>query len=375
MNKLDTLEGLRGFAAAYVFLHHLNPLQGTMFELLFKFGQEAVILFFLVSGFVIYYAQNRSGAHTTMASFLRARALRIYPIFLAALAVAAVVAVATNEPGCLRVQPLLANLLMLQDQVGMRRGAWFPTFCSNSALWSLSYEWWFYVGFALLCVRRGHPGPRAQRRIVSAVALVGTASYLVYPSPPALFGSYFSIWWTGLELCRQYLDEGRVSFRGQRFALLLLAACTAIWLLPAVRVLLAGTYVSPGLEPFGQVRHFGAALVICVTGIGLCARPDTSRLRRLGAAPFTMFRWLAPVSYALYATHNPILYWLIVLKPGRMLLCLVGTLASLLLAYVLEIALQPRIAAYFAQPHPLPPAPLVEAEVQVEVEVEFSREG
>ncbi|MNU07796.1 hypothetical protein D3C72_2535490 [compost metagenome] len=56
-----------------------------------------------------------------------------------------------------------------------------------------------------------------------------------------------------------------------------------------------------------------------------------------------------------------------------MLLCLVGTLASLLVAYVLEIALQPRIAAYFAQPLPLPPAPLVEAEV--EVEVEFSREG
>ncbi|MFS8979843.1 acyltransferase family protein [Cupriavidus necator] len=250
----------------------------------------------------------------------------------------------------------------------MRRGAWFPTFCSNSALWSLSYEWWFYVGFALLCVRRGHPGPRAQRRIVAAVALAGTASYLVYPSPPGLFASYFAIWWTGLEICRQYLDEGRVSFRGQRFALLLQATCTAIWLLPAVRALLAGTYVSPGLEPFGQVRHFGAALVICVTGIGLCERADTSRLRRLGAAPFTMFRWLAPVSYALYATHNPILYWLICLKPGRMLLCLVGTLASLLVAYVLEIVLQPRIAAYFPQPQSLPPAPLVEAKAEVAVE-------
>ena len=40
--KLVILEGLRGFAAAYVVLHHVSPFHGTPFEWLTRFGQEAV---------------------------------------------------------------------------------------------------------------------------------------------------------------------------------------------------------------------------------------------------------------------------------------------------------------------------------------------
>jgi peptidoglycan/LPS O-acetylase OafA/YrhL len=60
MKKLEILEFGRGFAAFYVLMHHLRPLRDTPFDILFRFGQEAVILFFLVSGFVIYLSCQAS---------------------------------------------------------------------------------------------------------------------------------------------------------------------------------------------------------------------------------------------------------------------------------------------------------------------------
>ena len=54
------LECLRGLAAGYVFVHHfahiiLAPKYPRLASL-FVFGQSAVMLFFVISGFVIYYS-------------------------------------------------------------------------------------------------------------------------------------------------------------------------------------------------------------------------------------------------------------------------------------------------------------------------------
>lgn len=60
MGKLEKLEAIRGFAAVYVVLHHVLPktimMYGINLAVFFRFGQEAVILFFLLLGFVIHYA-------------------------------------------------------------------------------------------------------------------------------------------------------------------------------------------------------------------------------------------------------------------------------------------------------------------------------
>ncbi|PTS93173.1 acyltransferase, partial [Pedobacter sp. HMWF019] len=80
-NKLQKLESLRGFAAVYVILHHLFNAKCIVFNhdisFLFKFGQEAVMLFFILSGFVIHYSFQRS-ADRSFRTFLKKRFLRIY---------------------------------------------------------------------------------------------------------------------------------------------------------------------------------------------------------------------------------------------------------------------------------------------------------
>ena len=60
LDKIIFIEGLRGIVALYVALHHFvhlvlvktYPIMGKFFI----FGQSAVILFFVMSGFVIYYS-------------------------------------------------------------------------------------------------------------------------------------------------------------------------------------------------------------------------------------------------------------------------------------------------------------------------------
>jgi peptidoglycan/LPS O-acetylase OafA/YrhL len=55
-----------------------------LLSFLFRFGQEAVMLFFLLSGFVIYYSFSL-GKDKSFQGYFQRRWLRIYPIFIFAL--------------------------------------------------------------------------------------------------------------------------------------------------------------------------------------------------------------------------------------------------------------------------------------------------
>src|SRR3954449_2965516 len=114
--KFEKLEALRGFAAIYVVIYHLLmpvKLQVAGFDLLFlfRFGQEAVILFFLLSGFVIKYSFERSKDKSFKSYFLK-RFTRIYIplIFILVLSyvLQSIVAGKLNDPA---TGTLIANLL------------------------------------------------------------------------------------------------------------------------------------------------------------------------------------------------------------------------------------------------------------------------
>lgn len=91
-NRVDILDYARFFAALLVMSFHYFyggikaglmptvPFSG-MWSSIFQFGYVGVSLFFMISGYVIFYsAQGR-----TAAQFATARALRLYPAFVAAL--------------------------------------------------------------------------------------------------------------------------------------------------------------------------------------------------------------------------------------------------------------------------------------------------
>ena len=59
--KFEKLDAIRGAAAMYVMACHwvLDSTTNPYLRLMFKFAQEAVIAFFLLSGFVIFISFKR----------------------------------------------------------------------------------------------------------------------------------------------------------------------------------------------------------------------------------------------------------------------------------------------------------------------------
>lgn len=263
--KLSSLEALRGCAALYVFIHHAHLLPNQGFGRLLYFGQEAVITFFILSGFVICYSTSRR--QMGFREYLVHRVKRIYPIFLVALGLA-YLSRSFVEGHWLGGEwvALVGNLFMLQDVAALKRGVWVDTYYGNSPLWSLSYEWWFYIFFIPLGLNGRFAGGKS---LVFAliVSVFGFLGYQYAPNQLCLFLGYLFIWWAGVELAKEYSVTGRATFFGQRGLLLGLAFMTFLWGIPVLVQWWRHIELQLGVDPVLQFRHYLAAFLFVVMGI------------------------------------------------------------------------------------------------------------
>ncbi|MHB8209551.1 acyltransferase family protein, partial [Mucilaginibacter sp.] len=156
--KLKKLEAVRGFAAVYIVLNHSLPVPlmigGKDFSILFRFGQEAVILFFLLSGFVIQCAFTLS-ADKSFKTFFSKRFLRIYiPLICVFITNYSLDALQSGAFLPIDFHSLAGNLLMLQNSsFFLKPYVTVGSFLGNTPLWSLSYEWWFYMVFFVIITK------------------------------------------------------------------------------------------------------------------------------------------------------------------------------------------------------------------------------
>lgn len=168
------LDGLRGISALYVLIHHARLLltqsynQGlnlypekyewldklmVYFFGLFKFGHEAVIVFFVLSGFLIHLRQASPTfdfRKFKILSYLEKRVLRIYPTlltsFLLCLGCDYIIYVFTDNSfisvfSKYNLYSFISNIFLIpNDSVW---GVNFP-------MWSLKHEWFFYMLYPLL---------------------------------------------------------------------------------------------------------------------------------------------------------------------------------------------------------------------------------
>jgi peptidoglycan/LPS O-acetylase OafA/YrhL len=344
-NRIGKLESVRGFAAAVVLLVHAHFSRSGMAGILLSLGQEAVILFFVLSGFVVYYATLGRAKHPPVfAGYFLRRFRRIYPLFAVSLvlAYAAHCAWAGRLTGP-NLPQLAGNMVMLQDLVVGKTGVWVDTYLDNLPLWSLAYEWWFYMLFFPIAVSLAI-APAFQRYAAAGVSAVGFVGYHVRPNPPCLYLSYFAIWWAGVELGREYGDTGQLTWRAQGSSIAILAGFTAAWGVWVARAVGRHQSLRLGVEPVLQVRHFADATLAVVAGLAWYK----ARFRgfRYTLAPFAL---LSPITYALYVCHVPTYSMVQRLLPGVPALGqLAASLAGLIpLAYLLEVRLQRRVNTAF----------------------------
>jgi peptidoglycan/LPS O-acetylase OafA/YrhL len=332
--KLNILEAVRGGCALYVFLNHLlfNSFlsKTSLFSVFFRFGQEAVILFFLMSGFVIQLSWSRK--KTSFSDFFFKRFLRIYPLFLFGILLVLVYESVCNLS--IDIKTLVGNLLMLQDVDSIKPGTIVGTF-GNTALWSLSYEWWFYMLFIPISSFKN------KNVIAVAIVIISGILYFIYPIQIFRWLMYFGIWWSGVMLADLML-LGRMNFKN-----VITKIIVPLLLLPFFILVVNATtvkYDSIGVYPILEIRHFFSAILFIF--IALIWR----KTNWLGFKYLVFLKKIAPFSYGLYVLHLPLI---LILKrfignqiENSLLLFMVISLLVLFCSYFLETKFQKNLTLF-----------------------------
>ncbi|GGS77238.1 acyltransferase family protein [Streptomyces cinerochromogenes] len=233
--SLPSLTGLRWMAALLVFglhVHNFGWFGGTGGRLVswaFGAGATGVSFFFVLSGFVLTWSARPRDRAT---AFWRRRVARIYPVHLATLAVALLMACTLAHQPRPTAKQALANALLLHSWWQ----PWWQTL--NPVSWSLACEAFFYAAFPLLFLLLRRLGARGS----AALGGLSVAAVLVLAWADAHH------WWT----------HSIYSFPAARLPEFVLGAVTA-------RLVLLGRWRGPGLEGSLALAVIGYFLVPQVT--------------------------------------------------------------------------------------------------------------
>lgn len=301
-NRLEKLEALRGFAALYVVLFHTLPqkiyLAGINVGVFFRFGPEAVIVFFALSGFVIKYTFEKSADKSFYYYFVR-RFIRLYIplffIFILGYAIKCYSEGGLVNPGW---KELLGNIFMLQDVISQKPNVISAAYLGNGVLWSLSYEWWFYMLYFVLVK---NIAPYKLNRCVNILVVAAAATYLVYPFIVNRLAMYFAIWWIGVRFADTYLKGEKITIKSiMPFGWVLFSITVLLGINLFIHFDYTKIYTYPLVAyPFIELRHFvfaGMVMFGAVVWQNLHWRGFDSM--------FGIFKHLAPCSYVIYISHH-----------------------------------------------------------------------
>ena len=302
------IDAMRFVAAMLVVLFHLlGPPYFSGYVALP--AREAVVVFFVISGFVIAYVADTK--EREWRSYVASRMARLYSVVLPAIVLTAVLyAIGSRltagiyEDYSYPWARLLVSLLFMNQ-------SWNLTVASlnNGPFWSLCYEFWYYVVFGAAIFAR-YPWNIAGVVLAAAVAgpriallfplwLIGAITYSICKrrSPPnsvvgrTLFlvalGYLFHLAWSGTPF-------GPLS---SRFANHLVDGYLV--LSGGYRVFIGGDWRFPD--------DFFLGLWVALT---IYLVPAWSGFRAIPAWPVKTIRFLASFTFSLYLYHAPLLVFL-----------------------------------------------------------------
>lgn len=304
------LDMLRALAALSVFLTHFIQLgvDGVSREAVAPLGRLGVVAFFVLSGYVIAYVAEHK--HTDWRGYLHARLARLLSVYIPALGLTIALDLPGRwlQPGLYAGQPpielprLLAYLpvfLSFLFENALFSLRWF----SNSPLWSIAYEFWYYVLFGIVFYLRG---PARAILLPAALVLAGWKVLLLAP-----------IWAAGALL---YRFQAPIARRLQRHRIFIVAGSllAIAWVLSPIGQetlaplrLWGQQHLPPGFHAL-FLSDFASALPVLALTAALVsageATPAWPRIRPWAA-------WLAGFSFSIYLYHVPLI---LVIRAARL---------------------------------------------------------
>ena len=305
-HRLQSIHALRGVAAFAVVLYHAR-----WFEHLylpgcpvspdwFAFGVYGVELFFVLSGVVIVLSSGRMHGVSGAFQFLARRCARIYPLYwiatLLLLAVNAVVYLCI-PPAELTSRTILQSMLLVPHEPA-------PILAVG---WTMVFEMYFYLGFALLLLL---PRKQLPAALVCWALAILSAKTMTHADAP-FFLRVASHLYTLLFLAGAAI--GVAVERGRKVSSL--AALVPIALIAGAALLVAQTISGPWPAgptpgaPWQRIAWFGLPCALLVWSLISMEAPATaSKLGVLRAALKRIGAVLGDASYAIYLLHIPVFY-------------------------------------------------------------------
>ncbi|WP_300454487.1 acyltransferase [Accumulibacter sp.] len=303
------LDLFRFAAALIVLLSHASyvPYSGAGLRWLYPYGHVAVMAFFVLSGYVIAFTVDYK--HKAMDDYLIARLARLLSVVIPAMiltplldAIGILVAPQMYQhiPNSYPVLRVLATLLFMQESWSLSL-----SYFSDTPLWSVAYEFWYYMIFGVAFF---YSGRRRVLGLAIIALLIGPRIFVLLP-----------IWWLGVVAYR--LHSAGTFVIGRRLARVLFVSSLALIVLltshplgddlgrllhvmknfPAANEFLTWSrfFLYDYLIGLLFFVHIASARYVIDERIG-------DHLQRAKAG----IRFLAGVTFSIYLYHLPLMYFL-----------------------------------------------------------------
>ncbi|MCS0501308.1 acyltransferase family protein [Ancylobacter mangrovi] len=308
-DKLAPLTGLRFFASAAIVYFHIQGSYGTE-RISFPLA-NGVMLFFVLSGFIITYVYPELPDQKVVIRYLTARFARIWPLHLTCFFLTIILYIGwQGSPE--QTKNAVINVLLLH--------AWVPflsvIFSFNSVSWTISVEAFFYVMFPLLIANFGRTwiwklsfafGLGLMMCAITAYAgvpisggpnqVIGTT--LLSVNPLARLFEFIS----GMCCCLAWRRYGHLMPRSFAAASVIEVALIAFMLWYGLNVSAVSWAIGQAtFPPFGWWLNFGPALLPCAVALIFVLASGHGVVGWvLGTRPLV---FLGEISFATYMVHQ-----------------------------------------------------------------------
>ncbi|MFP0866930.1 acyltransferase family protein [Acinetobacter baumannii] len=304
------LDSLRGFSALLVLAAHLiqvfiNPVNIALETFSQIFSQLAVMMFFVLSGFLICKSITRNSVQNNTFNakeYAIDRINRILPPFIFSILLVSILFFIapyffeSSLNSFLSASDHLARDGFFLDTVSLLGTMFFlngfitETISANGPLWSLSYEVWYYILAAMTVLSN-----------TKKTALMTTVLFLLLSALDIKFALHAVIWFSGFVLC--IIHNNNVNFKTKKLGFTLLFSTM-------ISLSFACFYVLKKHSLINIPLSAGFHLMLFKIFFGFAFSSYLYLILNAKVKFSNIFNDSAKYSYTLYIVHYPILLFL-----------------------------------------------------------------